>query len=363
MIIAAIFCFSNLAVAANNVNLGTADNFSVLAGSGITNTGPTTITGNVGTFPITTEVGFGSITLNGVDNAGNAVTQTAKDDLVTAYNDAAGQLPVTTVPTELGGTVKTAGIYNSSDGTFEITGTLTLDAQGDPNAVFIFKTASTLVSASSSKVVLKNNAQACHVFWKVTSSATLGTNSFFRGNILALTSATLTTGANVEGSVLARNGAVTLDTNTITKAICSSSSSFDTSSDIKVKKEASKTSLKSGPAKVTFTYRVTNEGKVALTDLSVKDDKCDDVKFIGGDDNDDEKLDINEEWKYECKKTVKETETNIVTAKGTANGKEIRDHAEATVTVSTPTLPNAGIDNDVERISFWQFVVRFSSSI
>jgi hypothetical protein len=124
------------------------------------------------------------------------------------------------VPAELGGTTKTAGVYDSADGTFGITGTLTLDAQGDPNAVFIFKTASTLITAGASSVVLVNDAQACNVFWQVGSSATLGTNSTFNGNILALTSITLTTGANVNGRVLARNGAVTLDTNTITKATC-----------------------------------------------------------------------------------------------------------------------------------------------
>ena len=114
----------------------------------------------------------------------------------------------------------TPGIYDSASGTFEITGTLTLDAQNDPNAVFIFKTASTLVTAVSSNVVLINGAQSCNVLWQVGSSATLQTYSTFKGNILALTSATVTTGVNVEGRVLARNGAVTLDTDTITKTTC-----------------------------------------------------------------------------------------------------------------------------------------------
>jgi hypothetical protein len=191
-----------------------------LAGSGITNTGPTTINGDVGTFPTTTEVGFGSITLNGANHAGDAVTQGAKTDLVTAYNIAAGQLPVSTIPTELGGSFLLPGVYDSAAGTFGITGTLTLNALGDPNAVFIFKMASTLITASGSTVLLTNGAQACNVFWQVGSSATLGTNSAFTGNVLALTSISLTTGANVVGRVLARNGAVTMDTNTITATNC-----------------------------------------------------------------------------------------------------------------------------------------------
>lgn len=215
-----IFGLSGLVVAATKVNLGTADNFSVLAGSTITNTGSSVITGDLGLSPGTAVTGFPPGTISGTQHIANATAVQAQNDLTTAYNNAAGQTPVATVPTELGGTTKTAGIYGSSAGTFGITGTLTLDAQGDSSAVFIFKTASTLTTAGASNIVLANGAQACNVFWQVGSSATLGANSTFKGNILALTSATLTTGANVEGRVLARNGAVTLDTNTITKATC-----------------------------------------------------------------------------------------------------------------------------------------------
>jgi hypothetical protein len=201
------------------VGLGTADNFAVLAGSTITNTGPTTITGDVGLHPGTAVTGSGTMTINGTLHVADGVAEQAKTDLVLAYNDAAGRTPGT-IATELGGQTLTAGVYNSADGTFGITGTLTLDAEGDPGAVFIFQTGSTLVTASASNVSLLNGAQACNVFWQVGSSATLGTNSTFSGNILALTSITLTTGATVDGRVLARNGAVTLDTNTITRAVC-----------------------------------------------------------------------------------------------------------------------------------------------
>lgn len=209
--------FVGLIMAATTVNLGTADNFAVLAGSAITNTGATVVNGDLGISPGTAVTGF---IPSSSQHIADAIALQAKTDLVTAYNNAAGQTPVSTVPTELGGTTKLAGVYDSAAGTFGITGTVTLDAQGDPNAVFIFKTASTLITAGASNVSLVNGAQACNVYWQVGSSATLGTNSIFKGNILALTSITLTTGANVEGRVLARNGAVTLDSNTVTKATC-----------------------------------------------------------------------------------------------------------------------------------------------
>lgn len=202
------------------VGLGTAGNFAVLAGETITNTGPTTITGDVGLHPGSSVTGFDSVTLNGALHVADAVAQQAKVDLVTAYDQAAGSGPATTVATELGGQTLTAGAYNSASGTFGITGTLTLDAQGDPNAVFVFQMASTLVTASASVVDVINGANACNVFWQVGSSATLGTGTTFRGNILALTSIALTTGASIEGRALARNGQVTMDTNTITQAAC-----------------------------------------------------------------------------------------------------------------------------------------------
>ena len=204
--------------AATAVPLGTADSFAVLAGAGITNTGPTTVNGDIGTYPTTTITGTASLTVNGTNHGGDAVTQGAKTDLVTAYNTAAGEGPTSPIAADLAGQTLTPGVYNSAS-SIGLTGALTLDGGGDPNAVFVFQAGSTLTTASASQVNLINGAQSCNVFWQVGSSATLGTGSTFRGTILALTSITVTTGVTIDGRVLARNGAVTLDTDTITRTV------------------------------------------------------------------------------------------------------------------------------------------------
>ena len=156
--------------------------------------------------------------MNGTNQAANGVTQGAKLDLVTAYDTAAGEGPTQAIPVELGGQTLKSGVY--SGGALGLTGALTLDAAGDPNAVFVFKAGSTLITASDSRVNLINGASSCNVFWQVTSSATLGTRSRFVGTILALTDIHLITGATVDGRVLARNGEVTLQANTISRAPC-----------------------------------------------------------------------------------------------------------------------------------------------
>lgn len=208
------------AVSPSPVSLGTADNFSVLAGSAITNTGTSVVTGDIGISPGTAITGFPPAVLNGVQHVADAQAIQAKSSLTATYTDASNRTPITTIGTELGNTVILPGVYTSPSGTFGLTGTVTLDAQGDPNAVFILKSASTLITASGSNVALANGAQACNVYWLVGSSATLGTNSTFKGSLIALTSITLTTNANVQGRLLAQNGAVTLDSNTVTKASC-----------------------------------------------------------------------------------------------------------------------------------------------
>jgi Ice-binding-like len=205
--------------AVSAVPLGTTGSFSVLAGAGITNTGPTRVSGDIGTFPTTSISGLGSLSVGGTNHGGDAVAQKAKNDLVTAYNSAAGQGPTNPIAGDLAGRTLVAGVYNSAS-SIGLSGALTLNAQGNPNAVFVFQAGSSLTTASGSHILLTGGAQACNVFWKVGSSATLGTGSTFLGNILALTSITVTTGVTIDGRALARNGAVTLDTDTITTSTC-----------------------------------------------------------------------------------------------------------------------------------------------
>ena len=204
--------------AATAVGLGTADEFSVLAGSTVTNTGPTTVSGSLGVSPGTAITGFPPGIVGGTIHSADATAAQAQTDTTTAYNTAASQTPATAVAVELGGRTLEPGVYRN--GTLGITGTLTLDAQGDPDAVFVFQAGSTLITASGSRVNMINGAQACNVFWQVGSSATLGTSTQFVGTVLALTSITANNGATVQGRLLARNGAVTLDNNVITTAGC-----------------------------------------------------------------------------------------------------------------------------------------------
>ncbi len=221
-LLAALACAGIAEAAPTAPPLGTADSFAILAGAGITNTGPTTVMGDIGTFPTTSITGLGSMTVGGANNGGNAVTQQAKTDLTTAYTTAAGEGPVSSIAADLGGRTLVSGVYNSASA-LGLTGTVTLDAQGNPNSVFIFQAGSSFTSASGSNVALINGAKACNVYWQIGSSATLGTGSSFIGTIMALTSITVTTGVTIDGRVLARNGAVTLDTDTITRPTCASS--------------------------------------------------------------------------------------------------------------------------------------------
>ena len=203
------------------VGLGTAGSFAVLAGQTVTNTGPSSISGDLGVSPGTAVTGFPpGIVTNGTIHRADGVAAGAQSDLTTAYNDAAGRSPTANVPAFIGaGQTLAPGVYKASS-SLDVGGSLTLDAGGDPNAVFIFQAPSTLVTDSASSVVLTGGAQACNVFWQVGSSATLGTNSALTGSILALTSISVQTGDTIAGRALARNGAVTLDDDTITTPSC-----------------------------------------------------------------------------------------------------------------------------------------------
>lgn len=209
-----------LAAGTSTVGLGTAAPFAILAGTpAITNTGSSTITGNVGIDPAAAVTGFPPGKINGTTHAADAVAVKAKSDLTAAYGDAAGRVSTATHGT-LGGLTLVAGVYNAGGTTLGLTGTLTLDAKNNKNAVWIFQATSDLVTASSSTVRVINGGQACNVFWQVTSSATLGSGSTFVGTIMALTSITMASGVTVNGRALARNGEVTLINDRITRPTC-----------------------------------------------------------------------------------------------------------------------------------------------
>ena len=220
--LAALYCSASAAFA--QVSLGMADSFAVLAGTTVTNVNNpgTIITGDLGVSPGSAITGFPPGIVNGTIHAADALAGQAQVDLTTAYNTAAA-LPcnVDLTGQDLGGLTLTPGVYCFSTSA-QLTGTLTLDFQGNANAVFVFKIGSTLTTASGSSVVMINNGPTslCNVFWQVGSSATLGTSSTFLGNILALTSISLNTGAGLTGRALARNGAVSLDTNPVSVALC-----------------------------------------------------------------------------------------------------------------------------------------------
>ena len=199
--------------------MGTEQNFAVLGGSTVTNTGSSVLTGDLGLYPGTAITGFPPGLVTGEIHVADAVALQAQTDTTATYIDLAGQACNTTVSADLGGQTLTPGVYCSAS-SMALTGELTLDAGGDPNAVWVFQMGSTLTTASNSSVVLTNGADACNVFWQVGSSATLGTTTSFIGNIFALTSITLNNGASVSGRLLARNGAVTLDNNTVTAPVC-----------------------------------------------------------------------------------------------------------------------------------------------
>lgn len=216
----AALLFTTLATTAlAQVPLGTAQAYGVLGASTVTNTGATVINGAVGLSPGTSVTGFPPGVATGPTNVANAAALQAQTDATTAYNFLAGQACGTTLVGDLGGRTLTPGVYCYA-ASAQLTGTLTLDALGNPAALFIFQVGSALTTASGSRVLFVNGAQACNVWWQVGSSATLGTTTSFAGTLIALASETLNTGATLVGRAIARTGAVTLDTNTITVPAC-----------------------------------------------------------------------------------------------------------------------------------------------
>lgn len=176
--------------------------------------------GDVGLSPGTSYTGSGSVTASGTNHITDSAASIAQTDLVTAYDDLGVPSPTILSSPDLAGRTLLAGTYAATAGTLSNSGNVILDAQGDPTAVFVFQAASTAITSVGSTMTLANGAQACNVYWRVGSSATIGVNSTFIGHVYALTSITANTGAQITGQLLARNGAVTLDTNRIVNNVC-----------------------------------------------------------------------------------------------------------------------------------------------
>ncbi|RYG34049.1 DUF3494 domain-containing protein [bacterium] len=204
------------AASAQVVSLGSASNFAVLAGSAVTNTGISVVTGDLGVSSGSAATGFSLGSVLGTIHENNAFTAQARTDMTSAYNDLVALSHDTNLSgQDLGGMTLTPGVYFFSSSA-QLTGNVILDYQNDPSASFVFQIESTLITASNASVSTINGGTGGNVFWQVGSSATLGTGTDFQGNILALTSISLTNNANIlSGRALARNGAVTMDTNQI----------------------------------------------------------------------------------------------------------------------------------------------------
>lgn len=221
MIAGALLVLTDVSNAATGVPLGTASTFAVLGGTpGVTNTGATLVVGDLGVSPAASVTGFPPGLVVGTIHQADALAASAQFDSAAAYGLLAAQACDVTfaVPTDLAGRTLAPGVYCFASSASN-SGLLRLDAGGNSNAVWLFRTASTLITSSASAVVLVNGGQACNVYWQVGSSATLGTTTSFAGNILALTSITVATGSTLSGRALAQTGAVTLDASSIT--VCS----------------------------------------------------------------------------------------------------------------------------------------------
>ncbi|HTA33016.1 MAG TPA: ice-binding family protein [Solirubrobacteraceae bacterium] len=223
-----LFASSALAAAAP-VGLGSAESFSVLAGSTVTNTGPTTMFGSLGLSPGSSVTGAPHVL--GQIHVDDAVAIGAKNALTTAFNDAASRPSNGSAGTDLAGQVFLPGVRTASSSLLLSSGSVTLDAQGNPGAVFIFQIGTTLTTGSNTTVALVNGAQACNVFWRVGSSVTLGTGTVFVGTVMASATITANTAATIHGRLLAQTGAVNLDTNTITTSNCAGGSEIATAAE------------------------------------------------------------------------------------------------------------------------------------
>lgn len=201
------------------VPLASASAFAILAGSSVTNTGPTSVTGDLGLSPGSSVGGFPPGVLVGTQHINDTIAAQAKLDLTAAYNDAAGRITtdMVTLSGNIGGLTLTPGLYKSTSSLALSSGDVTFDAKGNANAIFIIQVASALTVTSGRKVILSGGALASNIFWQVGSSATFGTTSVFKGTLLVMQSITFNTEAKLDGKALARTGNITMASNTIVK--------------------------------------------------------------------------------------------------------------------------------------------------
>lgn len=221
VIVAVSFSSPARAAGPSDVLLGTSARFAVLAADGVTNTGTTTVTGDVGSFATTTVTDNGAILPPGnVRRGPDTVVSIAKGDLLTAYTQAAGaQTSTSALGPDIGNQTLTGGTYNRA-GSLGFTGPLTLDGENDPNSVFIIQVGADFTTATGASVLLTRGAQACHVYWQIGNDAVVQVGTAFKGNLLVENDISALTGATFEGRLLSNDGAVTLDTNTITLPVC-----------------------------------------------------------------------------------------------------------------------------------------------
>jgi len=357
------------ALAATSPSLGAADSYSILSGAGATNTGATTISGDVGVSPAASFTGTSTVTFLTAGNPHLADTSAANAQLAnTAAFGALSAAPNVACDTTYTGTKDLAGltlppgIYCAD--AFTLSGTLTLDDTGGSSGVWIFRSAADLVTSSggAAKVqFLNGTGLACNVWWKLVSSATIGTGATFIGNILASTAVTLQTGATLNGRAFAQTAAVTLDTNTIQGPTCTPppppvappapvtlAPGIGTGSGrivplIGILKIPSPLALPAGAGSVTYSYTVWNVGgQQALDNVSVTDNACGPVAYISGDLNGSGKLDPSENWKYTCTTTLAKTTENTAVATGYSDDpyhQATIATAIATVAVGLPLTP------------------------
>jgi uncharacterized repeat protein (TIGR01451 family) len=342
-----VFAGSSTVLAATSPVLVGSSSYSVLGATTVTCTGATNVTGDVGVAPGAAITGFPvPCTVSpGTTQSNTASSIAAQADNLAAFgtldtganadaNCIGGILPDGTNLTLL--SPLGPGLYCSA-GSFSLTGNLTLSGAGP----WVFKMVSALNTSPGSSVTGGN---ACDVWWRVGSTATLGTTTSFEGNILALTSVILNTGATLNGRAMAQTAAVTLDANTISAPACGGLGHIFVQVPpapplISITKIPTPLELPAGPGSVTYDYAVSNAGVVAMSNITVTDNSCPSVSFISGDINGNSLLDVNEVWHYRCTVALSQTTTNTATATGQANGLTARDTANATVVVGLPIVP------------------------